>query len=110
MSGSGLRTITRRLLGGTALALIQTVSWVARAAALRELPAAFVRSIDVIKGTTAAMTEGSLGGSVHIETRSGLDFNHALVLFTADRQMDSTTQRWTPEYSAVFANSFMNGR
>src|SRR5581483_5293657 len=45
-----------------------------RAADLRELPAEMVKSIDVIKGTTAAMTEGSLGGSVHIETRTGLDF------------------------------------
>src|SRR5262249_59379730 len=81
-----------------------------RAADLRELPAAMVRSIDVIKGTTAAMTEGSLGGSVHIETRTGLDFAKPFALFTYDQQMDSTTQRWTPEYSTVLASNFMHGR
>ncbi len=46
-----------------------------RSADLRELPAAIIKTIDVFKGTTADMTEGSLGGSVHIETRNGLDFD-----------------------------------
>jgi hypothetical protein len=40
------------------------------------LPSAIIKSIDVFKGTTADMTEGSLGGSVHIETRNGLDFDN----------------------------------
>ncbi|MBW8735371.1 MAG: TonB-dependent receptor plug domain-containing protein, partial [Asticcacaulis sp.] len=44
-----------------------------RAADLRELPADMIKSIDVVKGSTAALQEGGLGGSVHIETRTGLD-------------------------------------
>src|SRR5262249_49925034 len=51
-----------------------------------------------------------LGGSVHIETRAGLDFAKPFALFTYDQQMDSTTQRWTPEYSTVLASNFMHGR
>ncbi len=81
-----------------------------RAADLRELPAAMVKSIDIVKGTTAAMQEGSLGGSVHIETRSGLDFKKPFFQFTADEQMDSTTKKWTPEWNAIFASKFFGGR
>ena len=81
-----------------------------RAADLRELPAEMVKSIDVVKGTTAAMQEGSLGGSVHIETRSGLDFKKPFFQFTGSQQMDSTTKKWTPEWNAIFARKFFGGR
>ena len=81
-----------------------------RGADLRELPAAMVKSIDIVKGTTAAMQEGSLGGAVHIETRSGLDFKKPFFQFTFDEQMDSTTKKWTPEWNAIFARKFFGGR
>jgi TonB-dependent receptor len=81
-----------------------------RAADLRELPAAMIKTIDVIKGTTAAMTEGSLGGSVHIETRSGLDFDKPFLQFSADGQQNSITEKLTPSGSAVFGRSFLDGR
>lgn len=45
-----------------------------RSADLRELPAELVKSVDVVKGSTADMTEGGLGGTVQIKTRTGLDF------------------------------------
>jgi outer membrane receptor protein involved in Fe transport len=64
-----------------------------RAADLRELPAAMIKTIDVYKGTTAAMTEGSLGGSVKIETRSGLDFDTPFFQVTADGQGNTVTAR-----------------
>src|SRR5688572_850879 len=81
-----------------------------RAADLRELPSAIIKSIDVFKGTTAAMTEGSLGGSVHIETRNGLDFDKPFLLFSTDGQQNSITEKWTPSGSLIFANSFMDNR
>jgi TonB-dependent receptor len=81
-----------------------------RGADLRELPADMVKSIDVIKGSTAAMTEGSLGGSVHIETRTGLDFKKPFFQLTVDQQMNSISKQWTPEWSAVFARQFFGGR
>jgi len=81
-----------------------------RGADLRELPAEMVKSIDVIKGTTAAMQEGSLGGSVHIETRTGLDFRKPFFQFTGAEQMDSTTKKWTPEWNMIFARKFGGGR
>ena len=81
-----------------------------RGADLRELPAEMVKSIDVIKGTTAAMQEGSLGGSVHIETRTGLDFKKPFFQLTGSEQMDSTTKKWTPQWTAIFARKFFDGR
>jgi TonB-dependent receptor len=81
-----------------------------RAADLRELPAALIKTIDVIKGTTAAMTEGSLGGSVHIETRTGLDFDKPFLQFSTDGQRNSITDKLTPSGSAIFGRSFMDGR
>lgn len=81
-----------------------------RGADLRELPADMVKSIDVIKGSTASQTEGSLGGSVHIETRTGLDFKKPFFQLTVDQQQNSISGKWTPEWSAVFARKFMDGR
>jgi len=81
-----------------------------RGADLRELPADMVKSIDVIKGSTAAMTEGGLGGSVHIETRTGLDFKKPFFQLTVDEQANSISKQWTPEWSAVFARRFFDGR
>lgn len=81
-----------------------------RAADLRELPAAMIKSIDVIKGTTAAMTEGSLGGSVHIETRNGLEFDKPFLNFSTDGQRNSITDKLTPSATAFFGNSFMDHR
>jgi TonB-dependent receptor len=81
-----------------------------RAADMRELPAAMIKNIDVYKGTTAAMTEGSLGGSVKIETRSGLDFDEPFFQLTADGQANSISEKFTPGGNAIFARSFMEGR
>jgi len=60
--------------------------------------------------TTADMTEGSLGGSVHIETRNGLDFDKPFLQFSTDGQQNSITEKWTPSGSAIFATSFMENR
>ena len=81
-----------------------------RGADMRELPADIVKSIEVIKGTTAAMTEGSLGGSINITTRTGLDFKKPFMSFNFDEQMDTLSKRWRPEYSLIVANKFLGGR
>ncbi len=81
-----------------------------RGSDLRELPADMIKSIDVIKGSTAATTEGSLAGSVHIETRTGLDFKKPFFQLTVDQQQNSINGKWTPEWSAVFARKFLDGR
>ncbi len=81
-----------------------------RAADLRELPSALIKNIDIIKGTTPDMTEGSLGGSVRIETRTGLEFEEPFLQFTVDGQRNSITEELTPGLGAVFASKFMDDR
>lgn len=53
-----------------------------RGAELRELPAELIKSIDVIKGVTADLTEGGVGGSVLIKTNKPLDFKKFTVAST----------------------------
>lgn len=93
-----------------ALSLGAGASTGGRAADLRELPAAMIKTIDIFKGTTAAMTEGSLGGTVKIETNNGLDFDEPFFQLSADGQANSITENFTPSATAFFGNSFMDGR
>ncbi len=66
----------------------------ARSADLRELPADLVKSIDVVKGSTADMTEGSLGGTVLIKTRTGLDFTKPYFTLRAGANQNSLGKDW----------------
>jgi TonB-dependent receptor len=81
-----------------------------RAADLRELPAELVKSIDVVKGATADMTEGGLGGSVHIKTRTGLDFKKPYFSISTGAQRNSLSRKITPDINAVAAGKFLDDR
>jgi len=81
-----------------------------RGADLRELPAELVKSIDVIKGSTADMTEGSLGGTVQIRTRTGLDFARPYFSLRGGVSQNSLGKDWTPDLNAVAASKFLDDR
>ncbi|OAN56650.1 MULTISPECIES: TonB-dependent receptor [unclassified Sphingobium] len=81
-----------------------------RSADLRELPAEIVKSVDVVKGSTADMTEGSLGGSVQIKTRTGLDFKKPYFSFRGGAGQNSLGKDWTPDFNAVAARKFFDDR
>jgi TonB-dependent receptor len=81
-----------------------------RSADLRELPAEIVKSVDVVKGSTADMTEGSLGGSVQIKTRTGLDFKKPYFSVRAGAGQNSLGKDWTPDFNAVAARKFFDDR
>lgn len=81
-----------------------------RGADLRELPAELIKSVDVVKGSTADMTEGSLGGSVLIKTRTGLDFKQPYFSVRAGAQMNTLGKKWTPDFNAVAARRFFDDR
>ncbi|WP_081988027.1 TonB-dependent receptor [Sphingomonas sp. 37zxx] len=81
-----------------------------RGADLRELPAELIKSVDVVKGSTADMTEGSLGGGVQIKTRSGLDFAKPYFTLRSGAQMNSIGKTWTPDVSGVAAGKFFDNR
>jgi TonB-dependent receptor len=81
-----------------------------RSADLRELPAELIKSVDVVKGSTADMTEGGLGGTIQIETRTGLDFSAPYFTVRAGANRNSLGQEWMPDFNAVAARQFFDGR
>jgi len=81
-----------------------------RGADMRELPSDLIKSVDVVKGSTAEMTEGSLGGGVHIETRTGLDFKKPMVSMSLAGSRNSLGKQITPYIGLVAANKFFNNR
>ena len=82
----------------------------ARSADLRELPADLVKSVDVVKGSTADMTEGSLGGTVQVKTRTGLDFAKPYFTLRAGANMNSLGKEWMPDFNGVASRKFFGGR
>jgi TonB-dependent receptor len=81
-----------------------------RSADLRDLPAELISSIDVIKGATADMTEGSLGGSVVIKTRTGLDFKKRMISVRASSQLNTVNEKVSPNLNLIFADKYLDNR
>ncbi|MBO9624283.1 MAG: TonB-dependent receptor [Sphingomonas sp.] len=81
-----------------------------RGADMRELPAELVKSVDVVKGSTADMTEGSIGGGIIIKTRSGLDFKKPYFSLSAGAGQNSLGKDWTPNFNGVAAGRFFGDR
>lgn len=81
-----------------------------RGADLRELPADLIKSVDIVKGSTADMTEGGLGGTVQIKTRSGLDFAKPYFSLRAGAQANSLGKKWTPDFNGVASRKFFGDR
>ncbi|MFP1132846.1 TonB-dependent receptor [Asticcacaulis sp. W401b] len=77
---------------------------------MREIPADLIKSVDVIKGQTPDMTEGGLGGTVQIQTRSGLDFKKPYVSLRVGAQRNSLSQRWSPDIGVVASKKFFDNR
>lgn len=81
-----------------------------RAAELTVLPADMIKSVDVIKGSTADMTEGGLGGSVRVQTRTGLDFKKPYLSFRVGQRYNSLGQDWQPDFNLVASRKFFDNR
>jgi TonB-dependent receptor len=82
----------------------------ARGAEFRDLPSDLIMSVDVIKGSTAAMTEGSLGGSIKIQSRTSLDFSKPYLALRIDGQRNSLGEKVTPEYNLIASRKFLGNR
>ena len=81
-----------------------------RGTEFRELPSDLVKSVDVVKGSLPSTTEGSLGGSISIQTRTGLDFKKPYLSFRYDETMNTVGKKWTPEWNLIMARKFLGGR
>jgi TonB-dependent receptor len=81
-----------------------------RGVEFRELSSDLIKSVDVVKGSTADMTEGSLGGGIIIKTRNGLDFNKLFYSLRLGATQGMLNKDITPNLNFVAANRFMDGR
>ncbi|WP_394654119.1 TonB-dependent receptor [uncultured Sphingomonas sp.] len=100
LDGIGVQATNNLAIQGTA----------SRGGDLRELPAELIKSVDVVKGSTADMTEGGLGGTVQIKTRTGLDFAKPYFSLRAGTQANSLGKKWTPDFNGVASRKFFDGR
>jgi TonB-dependent receptor len=69
-----------------------------------------IKSVDVVKGQTADMTPGGVGGTVRIEQRSGLDFAKPLYKLNLQYQQASLDGTWKPRINAIATNKIFGGR
>lgn len=81
-----------------------------RGTEFRELSSDLIKSVDIIKGSTAAMTEGSLGGGIIIQTRTGLDFAKPFYSLRAAATQSSLNRQTTPNFNLVVADKFLDKR
>jgi len=81
-----------------------------RGAELRELASELIKSIDVIKGSTADLTEGGIGGTVQITTRKPFDFKEFTFATTVSGESASSVGGVQPRASVLVADKFFDGR
>jgi iron complex outermembrane recepter protein len=81
-----------------------------RGADFREYASELVKSIDVIKGFTADMTEGGIGGTVSIETRKPLELEKPLFAVSAAAEYLDTASKTKPRGNLTYANTFFEHR
>jgi len=81
-----------------------------RAVEFRQLSADLIKSVDVVKGSTADMTEGALGGGILIKTRTGLDFQKPFASLRLAGSQSNLNKKWQPDANLILANKFMKGR
>jgi TonB-dependent receptor len=81
-----------------------------RAVEMRQLSSDLIKSVDVVKGSTADMTEGSLGGGVRIQTRNGLDFKKDYLSVRVAGQQNSINKKVNPDLNLVGVKKLMDNR
>jgi hypothetical protein len=81
-----------------------------RTASVVDMSSDLIKSVDVVKGATADMTPGGVGGTVRIQQRTGLDFNKPLLKFNLQYQRNSLNGQNAPRVNLVATRKFMNGK
>ncbi|MCY4744662.1 TonB-dependent receptor [Pelomonas sp. UHG3] len=79
-----------------------------RGTEFRELSSDLIKSVDIVKGATASMTQGSLGASVIIETRNGLDFDKPYYSFRLAASKSDLAKKTTPDANLIWTDKFFN--
>lgn len=80
-----------------------------RATDLRYLPSDLIKSVDVIKGSTAELA-GNSAGLVRIETRTGLDFAKPYFQIRASVNSQSNSDVVSPDFNVIYSRKFLGGK
>src|SRR4051812_3847867 len=81
-----------------------------RSADFREFASELIKSVDVIKGSTADLTEGGIGGTVSIELRKPLELKGPLFSATASAEQMSLGGGWEPRANITAATQLFEDR
>jgi iron complex outermembrane recepter protein len=81
-----------------------------RGADFRDLSSDLIKAVDVVKGSTADLTEGGIGGTVRIELLKPLELTGPLFSLSAQGQELTTMGGWTPRANVTAARQFFDGR
>ncbi|KQV87047.1 TonB-dependent receptor [Pelomonas sp. Root1237] len=92
------------------MSVLGTNGGAGRGAELRELASELISSIDVIKGSTADLTEGGIGGTVRITTRKPLDFTKRTIAGTLAAEQGSLRGGMQPRGTLLLADKFLDGK
>jgi len=92
------------------MSVLSTNGGAGRGAELRELASELIASIDVIKGSTADLTEGGIGGTVEIKTRKPLDFSKRTIAGTLAAEQGSLRGGVQPRGTLLLADKFLDGK
>lgn len=92
------------------MSVLGTNGGAGRGAELRELASELIASIDVVKGSTADITEGGVGGTVRINTRKPLDFTKRTIAGTLAGEQGSLRGGVQPRATLLLADKFLDGK
>ncbi|KQV61134.1 TonB-dependent receptor [Pelomonas sp. Root1217] len=92
------------------MSVLGTNGGAGRGAELRELASELIASIDVIKGSTADLTEGGIGGTVEIKTRKPLDFTKRTIAGTLSAEQGSLRGGMQPRGTLLLADKFLDNK
>ena len=71
-----------------------------------DLPAALVRSLNVVKVPTSDMVEGSLGGTINVKTYRGLRLKKPLKVLKFTSEYAENAESWNDNFSTTLGKKF----
>jgi TonB-dependent receptor len=102
--------LTRVEIDGQAVQSANNTGGSGRGTEFRQLSADLIKSVDVVKGSTADMVEGSLGGGIVIKTRTGLDFKEPFASVRVSGTTNNLNKKWEPDTNVILSRKFMDDR
>jgi len=81
-----------------------------RTGEFQEIAAELIKSVDVLKGSTADTTEGGIGGTVKINLRKPLELKNRLLKATASGQYSTAAGNVTPRFNIAAGDKFLNDK